>query len=132
MTSVVWSTRQGHRRIEHVPCVDGTYFKVTDPRTVMQAPDVMGWVPVFYRTVESEGKKRTVFSQVTVNGLAVLGVDIADIVAAPPTVTPPPMRVLPRTTRQPGETANDVVARRYRIFWQEFRADMDTFKARAS
>lgn len=128
MTSVVWSTRQGHRRIEHVQCAEGAFFKVTDPRTAVQAPDTLGWVPVFYRTAEG----KTVFSQVTVNGLKVLGVDIADIVAEPPKSTPAPVRGFPRTNRQPGETANDVAARRYRIFWQTIRDDMAEFKARAS
>ena len=128
MTSVVWSTRQGHRRIEHVQCAEGAFFKVTDPRTVVQAPDTMGWVPVFYRTADG----KTVFSDVTINGLAVLGVDIADIVAEPPTVTPAPVRGFPRTTLQPGETASDLNERRYRIFWQTIRAGMAEYNARAS
>lgn len=129
MTGVVWSTRQGHRRIEHMQCAEGNFFKVTDPRTAVQAPDTLGWVPVFYRTINVSGTPKQVFSDVTINGLKVLSVDLADIIAEPPTVTPAPVRGFPRTTRQPGETANDLVARRYRIFWQTIREGMAEFKA---
>ena len=118
--SIVWHTRQGHRRVEQIISDGHPVFYVRDPRTRFQAPDAVGFVPIFTRTIEVEGTKQTVFGQVTVAGLRVLGVELADLVTDAPEIPRRPERVLPRVAPD----------QRYHVFITEITADIAAAKAR--
>jgi len=75
----IWLTRDGTRQMEVILLDSKHVLKVTDPRTTMQLPDVLAWIPL---QVIRMGDGRVLFSQLTTGELRKRGIELDQLVRA--------------------------------------------------
>lgn len=121
----VFQTRDGTRYVETIMSDGHLAFRVTDPRHIFQDQWSHGVVRIITRELEDG---TTVLSQTTITGLALLNVDIAELVPAEPIVAPGRVTHHPAIARRPGETVSELNQRKYTTLMETLVSDIEARK----